>query len=168
MKQLRGPKHENWPVCDPRAAPPGECGLKSGENGHLARANGAIDGPYCSPTWPSVFGRRCEPLAGRGGGFGGWSCTSAHTRRVGRFFNSSALVKRAVPRPSGAAPEGLAGMAELAPLFPGGGRRRCKTRLSFPKRTDRRTNDGMHDLGGNAQSQAQAGVAGSNHRPLIT
>jgi hypothetical protein len=29
MKQLRGPKpkHENWPVCDPRAAPPGEYGL---------------------------------------------------------------------------------------------------------------------------------------------
>jgi hypothetical protein len=71
MKQLRGPKHENWPVCDPRAAPPGECGLKSGENGHLARANGAIDGPYCSPTWPRVFGKRWEPLAGRGGGFGG-------------------------------------------------------------------------------------------------
>jgi hypothetical protein len=73
--QLRGlpkPKHENWPVCDPRA-------------------NGATDGPYCSPTWPSVFGRRCEPLAGRGGGFGGRSCTSAHTRRVGRFFNSSGL-----------------------------------------------------------------------------
>jgi hypothetical protein len=102
MKQLRGPKHENWPVCDPRAAPPGEYGLKSGENGHLSRANGAIDGPYCSPTWPSVFGRRYEPLAGRGGGFGGWSCTSAHTRRVGRFFHSSALGKRAVPRPSGA------------------------------------------------------------------
>jgi hypothetical protein len=54
-----------------RAAPPGEYGLKSNENGHLARANGAIDGPYCSPTWPSVFGRRCEPLAGRGDGFGG-------------------------------------------------------------------------------------------------
>jgi hypothetical protein len=72
MKQLPGPKHENWPVCDPRrAAPPGEHGLKSGENGDLARANGAIDGPYCSPTWPSVFGRRYEPLAGRGGGFGG-------------------------------------------------------------------------------------------------
>jgi hypothetical protein len=30
-------------------------GLKSGENGHLARANGAIDGPYCSPTWPGVL-----------------------------------------------------------------------------------------------------------------
>jgi hypothetical protein len=29
MKQLRGPKHENWPACDPRAAPPGEYGLKS-------------------------------------------------------------------------------------------------------------------------------------------
>jgi hypothetical protein len=71
MKQLQGPKHEKWPVCDPRAAPPGEYGLKSSENGHLARANGAIDGPYCLPTWPSVFGRQCEPLAGQGGGFGG-------------------------------------------------------------------------------------------------
>jgi hypothetical protein len=29
-----------------------------------------------------------------------------HTRRVGRFFNSSGLVKRAVSGPSGAAPEG--------------------------------------------------------------
>jgi hypothetical protein len=46
MKQLRGPKHENWPVCDPRAALPAEYGLERGENGHLARANGAIDGPY--------------------------------------------------------------------------------------------------------------------------
>jgi hypothetical protein len=26
MKQLRGPKHENWPACDPRAAPPKEYG----------------------------------------------------------------------------------------------------------------------------------------------
>jgi hypothetical protein len=66
MKQLRGPKHENWPVCDPRATPPEEYGLKSGENGYLARANGAIDGPHCSPTWPSVFGRRC------GAGWSGW------------------------------------------------------------------------------------------------
>jgi hypothetical protein len=120
MKQLRGPKHDNWPVCDPRAAPPGEHGLKSGENGHLARANGAIDGPYCSPTWPSVFGRRCEPLAdGRGGGFGGWSCTSAHRRRVGRFFNSSALVKRAVPRPSRAAREGYARGCLVSSPVPG-------------------------------------------------
>jgi hypothetical protein len=77
MKQLRGPKHENWPVCaDARAAPPGGYGLlKSGKNLHLARSNGAIDGPNRSPTWPSAFGRRCEPLAGRGrgggGGFGG-------------------------------------------------------------------------------------------------
>jgi hypothetical protein len=54
---------------------------------------------------------QCEPPAGQGGGFGGWSCTRAHTRRVGRFFNSSGLVKRA---------QGLAGMAELRPLFPGG------------------------------------------------
>jgi hypothetical protein len=83
MRQLRGSKHENWPVCDPRAAPPGEYGLKSGENGHLlARANGAIDGPYCSSTWSSVFGRRCEPLAGRGGGFGGGAAPApAHAAR---------------------------------------------------------------------------------------
>jgi hypothetical protein len=82
MKQLRGPKHENWPVCDPRAALPGEYGLKSGENWHLARVNGAIDGPYCSPTWPSVFGRRCVPLAGRGGGFGGGAAPApAHAAR---------------------------------------------------------------------------------------
>jgi hypothetical protein len=43
-----------------------------------------------------------------------------HTRRVGRFCNSSALVKHAVPRSSRAARQGLAGMAELRPLFPGG------------------------------------------------
>jgi hypothetical protein len=91
MKQLRGPKHENWPVYDPRAAPPGGYGHNSGEDRHLTRANGAIDGAYCSPTWPSVFGRRYEPLAGRGGGFGGGAAPrSAHMRRVGRFFNSSA------------------------------------------------------------------------------
>jgi hypothetical protein len=82
MKQLRGPKHENWPACDPRAAPPEEYGLKSGENGHLARVNGAIDGPYRSPAWPSVFGRRWEPLAGRGGGFwGGAAPTPAPAAR---------------------------------------------------------------------------------------
>jgi hypothetical protein len=45
---------------------------------------------------------------------------------------------------------------------------RSKTRLSSPKRADRLANDGKYDLGGNAQSQAQAGVAASNHRPLIT
>jgi hypothetical protein len=39
---------------------------------------------------------------------------------VGRFFNSIGLVKRAVPRPSATVAEGLAGMAELRPLFPGG------------------------------------------------
>jgi hypothetical protein len=29
MKHIRSPKHESWPVCDPRAAPPGERGLGS-------------------------------------------------------------------------------------------------------------------------------------------
>jgi hypothetical protein len=129
MKQLRGPKHENWPVCDPRAAPPpaeyGLAGLKSGENGHLARANGAIDGPYCSSTWPSVFGRRCEPLVGRGGGFGGWSCTSQRPQAArGALlqidWRLACVLKRAVPRPSGAAPAGLARMALLCQCFSGG------------------------------------------------
>ena len=123
MKQLRGPKHENWPVCDPpRAAPPGEYGLKSGENGHLARANGAIDGPYCSPTWPNVFGRRCEPLAGRGGGFGAELLQRPHAAR-GVLLQFECLRKtRGVQavRPSATVAEGLAGMAELGPLFPGG------------------------------------------------
>jgi hypothetical protein len=36
-----------------------------------------------------------------------------HQRPHGRFFNSSALGKRAVARPSGAAPDDLAGIAEL-------------------------------------------------------
>jgi hypothetical protein len=28
MKQVRGPKHENWPVCDPRAARLGNMALR--------------------------------------------------------------------------------------------------------------------------------------------
>jgi hypothetical protein len=42
--------------------------------------------------------------------------------RLGCFFKSSASEKRAVPRPSGAAPEDVVGMAEPPPLFSGGGR----------------------------------------------
>jgi hypothetical protein len=119
MKQLRGPKHENWPVCDPatRALPclQAEYGLKSGENGHLARANVRDRWPRCLTNLAQCpvcleggVSRWLVGVVGLGVG-GGWSCTSAHTRRVGRFFNSSAFEKRAVPRPSGAAPEGLAG-----------------------------------------------------------
>jgi hypothetical protein len=127
MKQLRGPKHENWPVCDPatRALPlprPGGYGLRSGKNGHLARANGAIDGPYCSPTWLSVFGRRCMSrwLVGVVG-LGAELLQCPHAAR-GALLQSECLrrEKRAVSRPSGAAPEGLAGVAKLAPLSPGG------------------------------------------------
>ena len=77
VRGLRGPKYENWPLGDPRAAAPGKYDLKSGENGHLARANGATGGPYCSPALPSACGRQFEPLADRGGGFGARSCTSA-------------------------------------------------------------------------------------------
>jgi hypothetical protein len=67
-------------------------------------------------------------------GVGVWSCTSAATRgqrALLRFFISSALVKRAVPGPSRAAREGLAGMAELAPLFPGGAGGGAKHVLAF-------------------------------------
>ena len=77
VRELRGPKYETWPLGDPRAAAPGKYDLKSGENGHLARANGATGGPYYSPALPSVYGRQFEPLVGRGGGFGARSCTSA-------------------------------------------------------------------------------------------
>ena len=77
VRGLRGPKYENWPLGDPRAAAPGKYDLKSGENGHLARANRATGGPYCSPVLPSVCGRQFEPLAGRGGGFGARSCIGA-------------------------------------------------------------------------------------------
>jgi hypothetical protein len=69
---------------------------------------------------------QCEAPAGRGGGLGGWSCTSATTLTgsgrscVLRFFNSSGLVKRAVPMPLGPGSEGLAGMAEIRALVPGG------------------------------------------------
>jgi hypothetical protein len=133
MKQLRGPKHENWPVCDPRAAPPGEYGLKSGENGHLARANGAIDGPYCSPTWPSVFDRRCEPLAGRGGGFGGGAAPApAHAAR-GALLQFEWLSKTRGAQALGSYPEGLAGMAELRVLVPGGGRRKNAVAFHNPQ-----------------------------------
>jgi hypothetical protein len=127
MKQLRGPKHENWPVCDPRATPPEEYGpymaleVVSGENGYLARANGAIDGPYCSPTWPSVFGRRCEPLAGRGGGFGGWSCTRAAAVARGALLQFECLRKTRGAQAFRRRPrcrKAMRGVFGLAPLLP--------------------------------------------------
>jgi hypothetical protein len=52
VKQLREVRNTKTRLCGtwgPRTAPPGEYGLGSGKNGHLARANGAIDGPYCQP-----------------------------------------------------------------------------------------------------------------------
>jgi hypothetical protein len=97
----------------------------SGENGHLARANGAIDGPYCSPTWPSVllmscvFGRRCEPLAGRGGGFGGGA---APAPTGGAWGASSIRVSKKnarCPGLRGLPTKAMRGMAELRPLSPG-------------------------------------------------
>jgi hypothetical protein len=120
----------------PRTRPPGGppvLGSFGARKGCLARAIG----PSGRPRW---YPRQCEPPAGRGGGFGGWSCTSAATRgqrALLRYFISSGLVKRAVPRPSATVAEGLAGMAELRVLVPGGGRRRkavasSRVFFSFP------------------------------------
>jgi hypothetical protein len=76
------------------------------------------------PAPGDTQGNASRQLAGAVVLGGGVSCTSAATRgqrALLRFFNSSGEEKRAVPRPSGGPPEGLAGMAELRPLFPGGG-----------------------------------------------
>jgi hypothetical protein len=125
------------------------------------------------PVLGDTQGNVSRQLAGRWF-WGVEMCTSAATRgqrALLRFFNYSGEEKRAVPRPWGAAPEGLAGMPELRPLFPvHRGRTGRRYGLAFRREliADRRANDGMHDLRGIAQSQAQAGVAASNHRPLIT
>jgi hypothetical protein len=81
-----------------------------------------------------------QPPAGRGGGFGGWSCTSAGgatrgQRALLRFFNSSGEEKRAVPRPSRPGWPGRPGrgMAELRPLFPGGGGQGEQSRCFFAR-----------------------------------
>jgi hypothetical protein len=61
-----------------------KCGY---ENGHLSRANGAADGPYCSPVspaWPAWCGCGVAVVLG-----GGAAPAPSHTRCVGRFFNSS-------------------------------------------------------------------------------
>jgi hypothetical protein len=86
---------------------------------------------YSLVDWPgwwfwgvTLHQRSAPPLAARG---------------TGCFFNSSGEEKCALSRPSGPGPEGLAGMAELRPLFPGGlgaRRRRSKaTATALPKFT---------------------------------
>jgi hypothetical protein len=77
-------------------------------------------GPVC------LEGRRCEPLAGRGGGFGGVELNQgAHTRRVGRCLLQFEWLSKT--RGAQARKAWLAGVAELLrPLFPGGGGRRNK------------------------------------------
>jgi hypothetical protein len=124
VRGLRGPKYENWPLSDPRAAAPGKYDLKSGENGHLARANGmgrpvvhvahqpfpvCVEGSLSLSRWLAgvvVLGHGAAPA------LPSW--------RLGCFFKSSGGEKRAVPsRPSGAPPEDVAGMAALRPLPPG-------------------------------------------------
>jgi hypothetical protein len=89
-----------WDMGPARCPCPASWGIRplefrtGGKNGHLAglaRANGATatDGPYCSPTWPGVLGRRCEPLAGQVVGLGAELHQRPLMRCVGRgFFNS--------------------------------------------------------------------------------
>jgi hypothetical protein len=69
---------------------------------------------YCSPTWPSVFIRRREPLAGRGGGFGGWSCALHQRPHAARAWGASSI--RVVPKKNVRCP----GLRELLPkAWPG-------------------------------------------------
>jgi hypothetical protein len=96
----------------PPGAPPALGSLvwrAEGEGGLPSTRNWPFRWPLSPATHQPAPGgatqdpRQREPPGGRGGGFGGWSCTSAVTRgqrALLRFFNSSALVKRAVPRPS--------------------------------------------------------------------
>jgi hypothetical protein len=113
-KRARGTPPPRWPSCP-------------GRRGCLARAIGPSPsgGPCHPPARRDTQGNVSRQLAGAVVLGGVWSCTSAATRgsrhrALLRFFSSSGEGKRAVPRPSGAAPEGLTGIAELRPLFPGG------------------------------------------------
>jgi hypothetical protein len=115
VRGLRGTKYEKIP---------GKYDLKSGENGHLPRANGAAGGLYCSPALPSVCGRQFEPLAGWGGGFGTRICTSAAAVARGALLQIECLRKtqgtQAVrPTRCRKAMRGVFGLC-IAPLFPGG------------------------------------------------
>jgi hypothetical protein len=122
VRGLRGPTYENWPLGDPRATAPGKYDLKSGENGHLPRANGATGGSYCSPALPSVCGRQFEPLAGW---VGWWSWdTELHQRCSRGAWGASS---NRVPKKNAGYPgrptrrrEAMRGVFGLAPLFPGG------------------------------------------------
>jgi hypothetical protein len=94
IKQLRGARNTKIGPCAARALPHlGNLALKVVKMGTKhAQMGRSMAHIACSPTWPSVFGRRCEPLAGLVLGVVGlgWSCSSAHRWRVGRFFNPSA------------------------------------------------------------------------------
>jgi hypothetical protein len=61
----------------------------------------------------------CEPLAGRGGGFEGGVLQCPQAAR-GALLGFEHLRKTRGPRPSATVAEGLPGMTELRPLFPGG------------------------------------------------
>jgi hypothetical protein len=107
-------------LCGTRALPRlGNIGLKSGKNGHLARPNGAVDGPYCLPTWPSVCRRRREPLIGRGGAP---APSLLAAEGASSIVNLSGHEKRAVSRasPDLARKACLKGVAEQRPMSPEG------------------------------------------------
>jgi hypothetical protein len=87
-----------------RCPPPVLGSLVGGADGLPRTRNWTFRWPLPPASSPQVIdtqGNVSRQAAGQGGGFGGgWSCTSAATRgqrALLRFFNSSGLVKRAVP-----------------------------------------------------------------------
>jgi hypothetical protein len=103
----RGP----WPVARsatralPRLGPRGY-GLKSGLNWAPSTCKWGRGGdrrPVLLTSSPVPGPVRVEGNVSRWLAFGGWCCTSAATRAVGRFFNSNGEGKRAVHRPQGSA-----------------------------------------------------------------
>jgi hypothetical protein len=164
-----------WP------APRGRGPLARGADKQVAVGSLAKDDGAQARPWATLCSLRC-PVA-HGPPRGGPKAMRAASW-PGRWFRGVELHPRPhtargvllrfewLRKPRGAqafrSSSGRPGWLSYVRCSPGGGRRRSKTRPSSPKRTDRRANDGMHDLGGNAQSQAQAGVAASNHRPSIT
>jgi hypothetical protein len=96
---------------------------------HAQMGRSISNSPCCPPTWPIACRRQCEPLVGRGGGFGGVELHQRAAATCGRGALASSA-SQPVPkknaghlgRPQLLRKEGALGrVAELPPLCPGGG-----------------------------------------------
>jgi hypothetical protein len=128
-------------VRNTKIASPGEYGLKSVENWHPARVNGAVErsmahvshqpGPQGPVPVEGVVRRRLVGVVG----FGAELRQRPHAARGGALLQFDWRTKKNARCPGlclGPGPEGLAGMAELRRLFPGGpggGENTAHTRL---------------------------------------